>query len=166
MGKKINFFKISYRLKFLINSTNQHGVHSPFVFDFVTKGLYSKKEKKQTLNNYSELNYLSKKEKKIVSKIIKYFLIKKIYLKSTKTLNKGHNVLFINDLKNLKTHIFLNFNKDEFIILHGIHDNKSNHEIWSEIIKNESATVTIDLFYFGLLFFRNGQVKEHFKIRV
>lgn len=29
-------------IKFLSNSTNQHGVHSPFIYDFVTKCLYDK----------------------------------------------------------------------------------------------------------------------------
>lgn len=41
-------------IKFLFNSTNQHGVHSPFVYNFVTKCLYDK-EKYQAytdLNNY------------------------------------------------------------------------------------------------------------------
>ncbi|WP_411768240.1 O-methyltransferase [Winogradskyella sp. A3E31] len=32
---------ISY-IKFLLKSTNQHGVHSPFIFDLVTKCLYDK----------------------------------------------------------------------------------------------------------------------------
>lgn len=31
-------------IKFLKNSTNQHGVHSPFVFDLVTKCFYDKKK--------------------------------------------------------------------------------------------------------------------------
>lgn len=31
-------------IKFLVTSTNQHGVHSPFVFDFVTKCLYDKNQ--------------------------------------------------------------------------------------------------------------------------
>ena len=41
--EKINMFYIlkSY-LKFILNSTNQHGVHSPFVFDLVTKCFYDK----------------------------------------------------------------------------------------------------------------------------
>ncbi|MFY0604078.1 MAG: class I SAM-dependent methyltransferase [Flavobacteriaceae bacterium] len=53
--------KIQTYLQFLLKSTNQHGVHSPFVFNFVTKCLYKKQErkkysvfvknKKQLLNN-------------------------------------------------------------------------------------------------------------------
>jgi len=36
------WFKIKSYLFFLLNSTNQHGVHSPFVYNFVTKCLYKK----------------------------------------------------------------------------------------------------------------------------
>lgn len=36
-------YQILAYIKFLYNSTNQHGVHSPFVYNFVTKCLYDKK---------------------------------------------------------------------------------------------------------------------------
>ena len=39
------FFQIKSYLKFLWQSKNEHGVHSPFVFDFVTKCLYDKESK-------------------------------------------------------------------------------------------------------------------------
>lgn len=38
-------------------------------------------------------------------------------------------------------------------------------EAWQEIIKEPSATVTIDLFSCGLVFFRKGQVKQHFTLK-
>lgn len=38
-------FQIKSYLKFLWNSKNEHGVHSPFVFDLVTKCFYDKKPK-------------------------------------------------------------------------------------------------------------------------
>ena len=37
------WYQIKSYLNFLLKSTNQHGVHSPFVYDFVTKCLYDKK---------------------------------------------------------------------------------------------------------------------------
>jgi len=39
------------------------------------------------------------------------------------------------------------------------------YEAWSEVIKDERATVTIDLFNLGIVFFRKEQVKEHFVLR-
>ena len=46
--------QIKSYFKFLLNSTNQHGVHSPFVFDLVTKCFYDKKPKPEysILKNY------------------------------------------------------------------------------------------------------------------
>ena len=38
-------------------------------------------------------------------------------------------------------------------------------EAWSEIKMNEQVTVTLDLFYLGIVFFRKEQVKQHFIIR-
>ncbi|MCY1525352.1 Methyltransferase domain protein [compost metagenome] len=38
-------------------------------------------------------------------------------------------------------------------------------EAWQEIKAHPQVTVTIDLFWIGLVYFRKGQAKEHFKIR-
>ena len=47
-------FQIKSYLKFIQKSTNQHGVHSPFVFDLVTKCFYDKTKYRQyqILKNY------------------------------------------------------------------------------------------------------------------
>ena len=42
---------------------------------------------------------------------------------------------------------------------------KDMYEAWQQIIKEPGATVTIDLFSFGLVFFRKGQVKQHFTLK-
>lgn len=39
--------KVSAYLLFLLRSKNQHGIHSPFVYDFVTKCLYQKYDKSE-----------------------------------------------------------------------------------------------------------------------
>lgn len=36
---------------------------------------------------------------------------------------------------------------------------------WNEIKENNKVTVTIDLFFMGLVFFKQGQAKQHFVIR-
>ena len=37
-------YQLKMYLQFLLKATNQHGVHSPFIFDFVTKCLYDSKK--------------------------------------------------------------------------------------------------------------------------
>ncbi len=57
-------FQIKKYLQFLWHSTNQHGVHSPFVFAFVTKCLYDKNSHPQyaVLKKYRQ-SLLQNKEK-------------------------------------------------------------------------------------------------------
>lgn len=161
------FRTISY-LKFLLKSTNQHGVHSPFVYDFVTKGLYKKENNSTSLNSYSEFKNLSNKEKKVVSKIIYYFKIKEIQVKNTyliKDLSKTHKTLIYSSINNKYLDKIINHKLKSCILINGIHQNKKAELKWLEIIKNKNATVTIDVFYFGIIFFRSEQEKEHFNIR-
>ena len=51
------------------------------------------------------------------------------------------------------------------LIFDDIYWSKGMKEAWEEIKSNPQVTVTIDLFWIGLVFFRKGQVKEHFKIK-
>ncbi|MFY9241775.1 MAG: hypothetical protein WAO74_01970 [Polaribacter sp.] len=153
----------------MIKSTNQHGVHSPFVYDFVNKGLYKKDSKNNTSIEYSELKNLSKKEKKILSKIIAYFNIDTIYFdidSLNKTLDKDYKLLYINNILKFNLSFLNQLKSKDILIIKGIHHNKNSNQAWLKIIKHKETTVTIDLFYFGIIFLRKKQAKEHFIIRV
>lgn len=51
------------------------------------------------------------------------------------------------------------------IVLHDIYWSRGMTEAWERIKADETATVTIDLFFFGLVYFRPEQRKQHFSIR-
>ena len=162
------FRTLSY-LKFLFISTNQHGVHSPFVYHFVTKGLYCKSIENNISDTYPALKVLPNKEKKVLSKIIHYFDIKTISFdlkSSTKNLDKAYQLLYINISDALILNNLATLTSKQVVVITEIHQNKKKNIRWLEIIKKEEATVTIDLFYFGLIFIRKEQVKEHFNIRI
>ena len=71
-------FALKSYLSFLLKSTNEHGVHSPFVFDFVTKCLYNKQLLADLLPIFSSTS-LSKKQIQLLLKIIYYFKVKSIF---------------------------------------------------------------------------------------
>ncbi|MDP5106674.1 MAG: hypothetical protein NWQ31_10960 [Polaribacter sp.] len=163
------FYKTISYFKFLLKSTNQHGVHSPFVYNFVTKGLYKKENTIVDFKEYSALKNLSKKEQKVLSKVIRYFKIDefKFELKTSKnSLDKNHKLFFINQIESLIDFNFTTLNSKQIIVVHGIHQQKETTLRWQEIIKNKEATVTIDLYYFGIIFIRKKQAKEHFILRI
>lgn len=252
---------LSY-ITFLLKSTNQHGVHSPFVYNLVTKCFYKKKNdsswiffkkvKQQLLDNKNKIKVtdfgsgskifktpyrsiskiakvagMSNTKAKLLIKIINYFKPQNVLEIGTsvglgttaiKTGNKEANIITLEGCKttsNVAKELFLNNNfknieivnghfnttleniiknkKFDFIYFDGNHTKadtlnyfnlclptitndslwifddiywtKEMTEAWVEIKNHPKVKVTVDVFHFGLVFFRNEQEKEHFKIR-
>lgn len=258
-------------LKFLFHSKNEHGVHSPFVFDLVTKCFYNntkypeyynlKSYRKSLLENKNTIEVtdfgagsrvfksntreiskiaqnagITSKNAELLFRIVRYFQPKSILeigtslglatsalsfgnqnaqiitlegcpntiatakkmfqVSSFKFLN--NNVEFINtefnlyfenfkpETLNLKPQIFdlvyfdgnhskkatLDYfeallptiSNDSVWIFDDIHWSADMEEAWKIIKKHPKVTVTIDIFQWGIVFFRTEQVKEHFII--
>jgi predicted O-methyltransferase YrrM len=55
---------------------------------------------------------------------------------------------------------------ESIIIFDDIHWSREMEEAWEEIQQHTSVMVTVDLFFFGIIFFREEfKVKQHFRIR-
>jgi len=160
---------ISY-LKFLFSATNQHGVHSPFVYNYVTKCLYRKTKIKLPISlkilvkslTYFEYNTLQllKSDKTSEEKIKKN-------CPSISIVDSHADVVFgkMSDLDETEFNVNKSSN-DSMLLFNGIHKNRQNFEKWMQLKELKHVRVTIDLFYCGLVFFRKEQEKEHFKIRI
>ncbi|MBT8394684.1 MAG: class I SAM-dependent methyltransferase [Bacteroidia bacterium] len=249
-------------LKFIFGSTNKHGIHSPFVFDLVTKCFFDRKEyesykiikdyRKQLYHNHDKIlikdygagSKVFKSNTREVSQVAKTSGITKKrarllyritqYIKPNRVLELGTSLgmstsamslgnpnasiltvegcpetaaiaknqfkfyqlnnitLKVNDfkteLKKLKNEKFdliyldgnhqkdatINYfetliksvNDRSVVIVDDIHWSKGMTEAWELIKQNQKVTVTIDTFYWGIIFFRKEQVKQNFKIRV
>ncbi|MFC4219641.1 hypothetical protein [Flagellimonas marina] len=165
------WFKIISYLKFLLKSTNEHGVHSPFVFNFVTKCLYSKKK------------LHSNKSIDVLLKSIGYFNCENIQINTfpeieTLVGNTFENISFdvtlldmlytdsmsASDFLELLTKEKLH--NDSMILINGIHQDRQKKQAWESLVALPNITVSIDMFHCGALFVRREQVKEHFTIRI
>lgn len=248
-------------IKFWFRSKNQHGVHSPFVYDLVTKCFYDKTNKtayskikayrKQLLQNSSTINvtdlgagsHLTKETTRVISKIAKgagttpsrsklfyrfvsYFQFNTILELGTSLGIATHTMSLANPKakittiegcpnisnftrNNLEKHGISNVtiltgdfsevmqpllnNAYDFIYIDGNHQkeatlnyfetliqtahndsvfifddiywSKGMTEAWETIVKHPKVTVSIDTFFWGIVFFRKEQKKEHFVIR-
>ena len=183
--------KIKSYIKFLWNSKNEHGVHSPFVFDLVTKCFYDK----TIFPEYSLLKNTSKKNK-LLFRVVRYFQPKTIleignsteidtnifseeittFEEFQKNILSNNNISF--DLvyfnrnesqKNMLAYFELllaSITNDTVCIINDIHESKENENTWKIIKKHPKVKVTIDAFKLGIVFFRAQQEKEHFVIRI
>jgi len=164
------WFRFVSYLKFLAKSTNQHGVHSPFVFKYVTQCLYSKKR----LHKNKSIN--------VLLKTISYFNFDGVSVnnKSIRELVKQNfpevqfdkntvDLLFTNELSAYSFEKILSEGKlhnDSLILIDSIYANQQNLEQWNQLIALPKITVSIDMYYCGLISIRREQVKEHFRIRI
>ena len=186
------FRKISY-LQFLLKSTNQHGIHSPFVYQFVTQGIYIK-------NNSEALAYLKKKaaynkfsfqKVTLFYKIITYFNPEYIgvdppsFSVYADIFQQNHNTIAPFDPDSEQTYAMLLFSDDInlpraaftkliqsrnvtdhiVIIVEDLYENQKKINLWKELLQQSLVSISIDFYYYGLLFLNRKQAKEHFVIR-
>lgn len=160
-------------LNFLLTATNHHGVHSPFIYNYVTQCLYAEPE------------YCRKKSQNILFKSIAYFKSKRVWLPPGKgnlkndiqrtfprlQFEKGpYDILFIHPSEAEKLIGTASkeptIHNDSLVLIEGIYGNHFNLSLWEKIKHFPRVTVTVDLFYCGAVFLRKEQAKEHFKIRI
>lgn len=257
------WFKVKSYILFLLKSTNQHGVHSPFVYNLVTKCFY-KKTNQSKINTITEIKKWLRTNKKIITvsdfgkgskvfksnerkiakiakyagisknksalliRIIEYFNVENI-LEIGTSIGLGSATLSIanpnskietlegcKNTSNVAHELFDNFKLENINLTLGnfkdtlpkILKNKSfdlvyfdgNHQreatlnyfnqclqqihnesififddinwsiemqqTWAEIIKHPKVTVSINLYFWGIIFFRKEQKKQHFTIRI
>ena len=246
----------------MLKSKNQHGIHSPFVYDLVTKCFYDSKKqgayktlrayrnktiqhkkiipitdfgsnyrvfksKERKISTVTKNAKITLKKQKLLYRVISYFKpdtilelgtsiglgtiamsitnpssklitmeecpntsklaqhyfnefgLKNIYLKNStfedffkiKSSIK-YDIVFINENHNKEDIInYFNIlsnkiNNDSILIFDGIYWNIKMTEAWNQIKGNSKVTLSIDTYYWGFIFFRIEQEKQHFTIRM
>ncbi|MEW7279520.1 hypothetical protein ABW636_13080 [Aquimarina sp. 2201CG1-2-11] len=186
-------FRIKEYFRFLIKSTNQHGVHSPFVYSLVTKCFYNRKKK----TSYSLIKSIYKQQNKpslsykhltLLDRLLSYLRYKNVLLLentphliqqiislnnqvtvSRKIDKSNYDLIYLDVSQCVPIQLDTLFSKthnDSLLLCNKIHQTKENVTIWNMIKKHPSVTVTIDTYRLGFVFIRQEQVKEHFVIRL
>ena len=249
-------------IKFLLKSKNQHGVHSPFVYQLITKCFYDKtnysaykqiKQYKQALlsnsntikitdfgagskitkRNTRKISQIAKnagttmRRAKLLFRLTQYFKFNSIlelgtslgiatqamslgnpeatittiegcpssskfsednfnkfnlknievitgnfYDKTEMLKNNSYDLIFFdgNHQKEATIEYFETLlqtaHNDSIFIFDDIYWSKDMTEAWETIIQHPKVTVSIDTFFWGIVFFRKEQNKEHFIIRL
>lgn len=255
------WYSILAYFKFLTKASNQHGVHSPFVYNFVTKCVYDntrysaytalKHYRKQLASSKETLEVsdfgagsrvmktktrrvgaMAKKagtplkRAKLMYRMVRYFNMEELlelgtslgtathamhlgnpkaqittiegcpntaeFAKQSLKQNNVANITVITgdfrsvlQKQNTKSYdlVFFdghhekeatiayfeslidNTHNDSVFIFDDIYWSRGMTEAWEYIKQHPQVTVTVDLFFWGIVFFRKEQAKEHFKIR-
>lgn len=153
--------QIKSYIKFLIHSKDEHGVHSPFVFDLVTKCFYN--------SNFIVENTYFPTTNKLILKTIHYLNLKncvRFDVKEEVPTKIDGIIVSIDLIEDFSIEKILPFcTNDTCIFIENIHQTKENLKVWRKLYKNNQITLSIETFNLGLLFIRKEQKKEHFILK-
>ncbi len=166
-------FPILHYICFFFNSSNEHGVHSPFIYHYLTNCLLKrpKKNGNKTLDT--------------VLKSIAYFQANRVYLPEKETGPEG-------TIRGTYPHLIINeppydlvflagptidffeqavqsagiFHNHTVCIINRPYCSEESRSQWKAIKALQEVRVTVDGFFTGLVFFRQEQARQHFKIRI
>lgn len=154
----------------MFSASNQHGVHSPFVYNFVTKCLYSNGNKELSITENvlaKSISYLSAKKIGMVSDSNRLKIQLNTIFEDLDYRTVPFDIVYANkECKPFKSISASYVHNNTMLLIEGIYTSKEKTILWNKLKKQEEVRVTIDLYHCGIVFFRREQAKEHFKIRL
>lgn len=169
---KLPLYPFSH-LKFWLTATDEHGVHSPFIYGYVTQGLYKAPNFRADIPTNILLKtmvYFKLREIQLVSADDQIARQIKTHINGASLLETSQKLIFLDRLDDETLNKYLVNNKeiinDTMVYIPNIHMTGDRSTLWKKIKEMEKVRVSVDMFYGGLIFFRREQAKEHFKIRI
>ncbi|MBY0245198.1 MAG: hypothetical protein K2Q03_07080 [Sphingobacteriaceae bacterium] len=169
----------------------RHGTHSPFVYQLADEVVYDFSSEIEYPNSFSEIKTkLSLRLAKLLYRLASRhqgksiliidesdFCSQAIFQKAcAKALihhqvedNKEIDLAYIdvkNNVLSLFEQIKSHTNENTLLIFKGMYREQNSKTDWQAIKKDPAVTITIDLFWLGLVYFKKGRVKANYKLKI
>lgn len=154
-------------LKFLFRATNQHGVHSPFAYALVTMGLYAKSHlPPHELLILQQKPLMPKRYFRALNNLLHFIIpgnntaetgIRGLHLQTPIT-----EVVLIDRYQEDIMEVPMPTNEHTAVVVIKPGDDPG----WKQAIQDPEIHLSVDCFYFGVLFKRSDQARQAFKIRI
>lgn len=159
------------KVLFWFQAQNRHGVHSPFIYEFLDRAVYAPGVKQGGAGQ------------RLLRAARVHFNPKCIWMASNLPVNSGiRGNLEVDSTQSGPPFDLLVFDKpspevgeilsdpgqwhnDSIVYLGNLRGSASAYAMWEQISLHPSIRVVVESYREGLLFFRKEQARQHFKIR-
>ncbi|SEL75136.1 hypothetical protein [Parapedobacter koreensis] len=144
-----------------LSANSRHGTHSPFLYHLVDEVIYAKRQTSEPRDPF----------KRLTARLIERVKPTQVYVLGDERLEGPLDFVIAEsgdaDWISLQIEgLWSALHPGSVVVLEGIHRNDGMKRLWRALKAEPEATVTVDLFHAGLVFFHQGQAKEDFKIRL
>lgn len=138
-----------------LSSNSRHGTHSPFVYKLADEVIY-----RPLVKGGGE--YKQRPVACLMQEIAFYYSTTIVTSPGT----EKDNTILLLDVREVEVDAITIFQKKHtMLFLKDIYKSKASKKKWSALLADHRIIVTIDLFYFGIVIYRNEQPKAHYKLR-
>jgi hypothetical protein len=168
--KLMGVYRLFGYFKFLRGSTNQHGVHSPFIYNYLTKCLQLPRQKNLTRTEDILINSIHYFKFCRIGFMADAPKLRAHILEYCQEPSFGHLPLDLIYVK-AKDSRFKKIDPQQIhngsmLFVSDIYEDQQSYKNWKTLKHMDQARITVDLFYCGLIFFRKQQAPQHFKLRI
>lgn len=159
-------------VKYFWRSTNEHGVHSPFVFDLVTRALRSKEEHPEhpAAAGLPFFDQLPRKYRKALNNTLHHFFSPgaplPIIASALTSEDTGPDLVYCDTTGNRTIpdtdHLLKTMENDTLLLVH----KKKDRALWDHLTRHPEIHLTVDCYHIGMAWKRSQQAKENFTIRL
>lgn len=157
-------FKIYRWLQYHTKSLSRHGVHSPFVYDFIENILHFKHQQNKLISEEYSTLINNDKLYILISQIKNYYSFNKISINSQSSQSNNDKTLYVFT----EPHLFkpIKIKANELIVVLGINKTQKNYQTWKQISSNKEYLLGIDLYQLGILATNtNFKEKQYFILK-
>lgn len=162
-----SFYQLKSRILFRLSSVNRHGVHSPFVYGMLTRGIQgstpSKRHELIKSQEFSGIPFPEDLTNRIISYLYPVPPFPNIYYIHKESVMLSYSEGFT---EKFGADLSLPQNNGDLLLFPYPYKNQKREKQWKNLKSLATSHVIVECYTLGMIFYRQGQYPQEFKLRI
>ena len=158
----MSFYSWRQKIKYRLKANSRHGVHSPFVYEFIEQVLLRRARQEGATLLPAGMN---KKQQRLVQAIAMHYGIAELVWDNKRFAcpGTGGGVLYLATSPIGLPGLYA---ENDIAVMLDIYKDEQQAKAWQELCESKAVPLSADVFEMGILFFRKDfKIKQHFILK-